>query len=101
MRPVRATTRSWPWPRPTATSWWSRPTGAWRPGSGRRTARSSGRTGCSTGSWTERTIPLGRGAIVAGAVGEWSYYLLGSGIELALLAAVVYVAWTWPTTAPR
>ncbi len=34
--------------------------------------------------------------IIAGAVGEWSYYILGSGIEVALLAAVVYYAWTWP-----
>jgi hypothetical protein len=28
----------------------------------------------------------------AGAVGEWSYYILGSSIEVALLAAVVYYA---------
>jgi Family of unknown function (DUF6326) len=34
--------------------------------------------------------------IVAGAVGEWGYYVLGSVIEIALLAAVVYYAWTWP-----
>ena len=34
--------------------------------------------------------------IVAGAVGEWGYYVLGSAIEVALLAAVVYYAWTWP-----
>lgn len=34
--------------------------------------------------------------IIAGAVGEWSYYLLGSAIEGALLATVVYYAWTWP-----
>jgi hypothetical protein len=34
--------------------------------------------------------------IVAGAVGEWGYYILGSAIEVALLAAVVYYAWTWP-----
>lgn len=34
--------------------------------------------------------------IIAGAVGEWSYYVLGSAIETALLAAVVYYAWTWP-----
>lgn len=34
--------------------------------------------------------------IIAGAVGEWSYYVLGSVIETALLAAVVYYAWTWP-----
>jgi len=35
-------------------------------------------------------------AIIVGAVGEWSYYILGSSIEVALLAAVVYYAWTWP-----
>ena len=34
--------------------------------------------------------------IVAGAIGEWNYYILGSAIEVALLAAVVYYAWTWP-----
>jgi Family of unknown function (DUF6326) len=34
--------------------------------------------------------------IVAGAIGEWSYFILGSVIEVALLAAVVYYAWTWP-----
>jgi hypothetical protein len=34
--------------------------------------------------------------IIAGAVGEWGYYVLGSGVELALLSAVVYHAWTWP-----
>ena len=34
--------------------------------------------------------------IIVGAVGEWSYYILGSSIEVALLAAVVYYAWTWP-----
>jgi Family of unknown function (DUF6326) len=34
--------------------------------------------------------------IVAGAIGEWSYYILGSAIEIALLAAVAYYAWTWP-----
>ena len=34
--------------------------------------------------------------ISAGAVGEWSYYILGSAIEVALTAAIVYYAWTWP-----
>jgi hypothetical protein len=34
--------------------------------------------------------------IVAGAVGEWSYYVLASAIEVALLAGVVYYASTWP-----
>ena len=39
--------------------------------------------------------------IVAGAIGEWSYYILGSAIEVALLAAIVYYAWTWPKGTPR
>jgi hypothetical protein len=34
--------------------------------------------------------------IVASAIGEWNYYLLGSAIEAALLAAIVYYALTWP-----
>ena len=34
--------------------------------------------------------------IIAGAIGEWSYYVLGSTIEVAVLAAIVYYAWTWP-----
>jgi len=34
--------------------------------------------------------------IVVGAVGEWSYYVLGSAVEAGLLAGVVYYAWTWP-----
>lgn len=34
--------------------------------------------------------------IIAGAAGEWNYYLLGSAIEVAMLAAIVYHAWTWP-----
>ena len=34
--------------------------------------------------------------IIAGAVGEWTYYVVGSAIEIALLAAIVYYAWTWP-----
>jgi hypothetical protein len=33
--------------------------------------------------------------IVAGAIGEWTYYVLGSAVEVALLAAVAYHAWTW------
>ena len=39
--------------------------------------------------------------IIAGAIGEWSYYILGSAIEVALLAAIVYYAWTWPKETPR
>jgi hypothetical protein len=38
--------------------------------------------------------------IVAGAIGEWSYYMFGSAIEVALLASIVYYAWTWPRLAP-
>ena len=34
--------------------------------------------------------------IIAGAIGEWDYYILGSAIEVALLASIVYYAWTWP-----
>ena len=34
--------------------------------------------------------------IVASAVGEWTYYVVGSVIELALLATIAYYAWTWP-----
>lgn len=34
--------------------------------------------------------------IIASALGEWSYYILGSGVEVVLLAAVVYYALTWP-----
>jgi hypothetical protein len=39
--------------------------------------------------------------IIAGAIGEWNYYILGSAVELALLTAVVYYAWTWPKLAPH
>ena len=34
--------------------------------------------------------------IIAGAIGEWNYYVLGSAIEVALLAGIVCYAWTWP-----
>lgn len=34
--------------------------------------------------------------IVGSAVGEWTYYMLGSAVETALLVGVVYYAWTWP-----
>ena len=34
--------------------------------------------------------------IVAGAIGEWNYYVLGSAIEVALLGAIAYYAWSWP-----
>jgi hypothetical protein len=38
--------------------------------------------------------------IVAGASGEWTYYILGSAIEIGLLAAIIYYAWTWPKETP-
>ncbi|HEY5890050.1 MAG TPA: hypothetical protein VIW94_05065 [Acidimicrobiia bacterium] len=38
--------------------------------------------------------------IIAGAIGEWNSYILGSAVEVALLGGVVYYAWTWPTLAP-
>ncbi len=34
--------------------------------------------------------------IAIGALGEWSYYVIASAIEVALLAGVGYFAWTWP-----
>ena len=37
--------------------------------------------------------------IIGGAVGEWNYYILGSAIEVVLLAMIVYYAWTWPREA--
>ena len=48
-----------------------------------------------------RTINIGVAALYAvtiagSAMGEWSYYILGSVVEVALLAGVVYYAWTWP-----
>jgi hypothetical protein len=39
-------------------------------------------------------------SIIASAIGEWTYYLLGSAIEVALLAAIGYYAWTWPNVPP-
>lgn len=38
--------------------------------------------------------------IIGGAIGAWSYYLLGSAVEVAQLAAIVYYAWTWPKETP-
>ena len=34
--------------------------------------------------------------IVVGTIGEWTYYVVGSAVEVALLAAIVHQAWTWP-----
>jgi hypothetical protein len=38
--------------------------------------------------------------IIAGAVGEWNYYILGSAVEVALLAAIFHYARAWPKTSP-
>jgi hypothetical protein len=38
--------------------------------------------------------------IIAGAIGEWSYYILGSALEVALLVTIVYYARTWPKETP-
>lgn len=38
--------------------------------------------------------------IVAGAIGEWNYYILGSAVEFALLAVIAFYAWSWPKEAP-
>lgn len=34
--------------------------------------------------------------IIGASIGEWSYWILGSAVEVGLLAAIVYYAWTWP-----
>ena len=39
--------------------------------------------------------------IIAGAIGEWNYYILGSAIEVVQLAAIVFYAWTWPKETHR
>jgi hypothetical protein len=40
-------------------------------------------------------------SIIALCIGEtWTYYLLGSAVEVVLLAAIVYHAWTWPKETP-
>ena len=38
--------------------------------------------------------------IIVGAIGQWSYDILGSVIEVALRAAIIYYAWTWPKGTP-
>jgi hypothetical protein len=38
--------------------------------------------------------------VVAAAIGEWNYHVLGSAVEIALLGSVAYYAWTWPRLAP-
>ena len=37
--------------------------------------------------------------VLGSAVGEWSYFILGSLTEAALLAGIAYYAWTWPKVA--
>lgn len=37
--------------------------------------------------------------IVGSAIGEWGYFVLGSAVEVVLLGAVVYHAWTWRESA--
>src|SRR5262249_19273378 len=39
--------------------------------------------------------------LIARAIGDWGYYILGSAIEVALLTAIVYYAWTWPKETRR
>ncbi len=39
--------------------------------------------------------------IIGGAIGEWDYYVLGSAVEVALLAAIAFYAWTWPKQIQR
>lgn len=47
-------------------------------------------------------VAAGYGLTVIGsAVGEWNYYLLGSAVEVILLALVIHHAWTWPKTTTR
>ena len=36
--------------------------------------------------------------VAGSAIGEWNYFILGSLVEAALLAGVVYYSWTWPKT---
>lgn len=38
--------------------------------------------------------------IIGGAIGEWFYYIVGSAIEVTLLAAICHLAWNWPRLAP-
>ncbi len=40
-------------------------------------------------------------SVVAFTIGEtWAYYIVGSVVEVALLLAIAWVAWFWPTTSP-
>lgn len=45
--------------------------------------------------------PLYLVSIVASAIGEqWAYFVIGSVVEILLLAAITWKAWTWPTVRP-
>ena len=40
-------------------------------------------------------------SIIASVIGEeWVYYILGSAVEVVLLAAIVRYAWAWPPPQP-
>lgn len=39
-------------------------------------------------------------ATVGSAVGEWSYFILGSVVEALLLVVVIHHSWTWPEPLP-
>jgi hypothetical protein len=38
--------------------------------------------------------------IIGASIGEWNYWILGSAVEVALLGAIGYYAWTWPKQSP-
>lgn len=38
--------------------------------------------------------------IIGASIGEWNYFVLGSAVEVALLGAIGYYAWTWPKGGP-
>ena len=38
--------------------------------------------------------------IAVAAIGEWTYFVIASLIEIVLLAAIAYLAWTWPKVSP-
>jgi hypothetical protein len=63
------------------------------PADANRTTRWIGRQPTGRVSTTRLTI-------IAGAIGEWDYYIFGSAIEVVLLSAIVYYAWTWPQQTP-
>lgn len=35
--------------------------------------------------------------VVVSAFDDWAYFVVGSAVEAVLLAAIAWVAWTWPT----